>query len=164
MLTYVDHVGRVHERLETNLSSSSVWPARFVNGSFPTAHDVGGRIDSVAEAVHNLAVEFGLPRSQNIQANDFCNGTGHLLIIRIGLHFLSPVLVKAGSPLTNTNILPKPPWSSSSYCARHCDGEGKKKDEVLPQNNTHFWKAKWKEKNDILYYIEPSILSNGSLK
>ena len=156
MLTYVDHVGRVHKRLETNLSSSSVWPARFVNGSFPTAHDVGGRIDSVAEAVHNLAVEFGLPRSQNIQANDFCNGTGHLLIIRIGLHFLSPVLVKAGSPLTNTNILPKPPWSSSSYCARHCDGEGKKKMRFY-HKITHIFERQ-NEKKKMTSFITSNLL------
>ena len=70
--TYVDNVGWVHKRFEANLSSRCVWPARLVNRPFSTANDVGGRINSVAEAVDHLAVQFGLPGCQNIQADYFC--------------------------------------------------------------------------------------------
>lgn len=54
------------------MSSRCVWPARLVNRPFSTANDVGGRINSVAEAVDHLAVQFGLPGCQNIQADYFC--------------------------------------------------------------------------------------------
>ena len=102
----VNDISRVHERLEANLSARGVGPTGLVHGTVAAADNVGGRVDGVAKAVDDLAVEFRLTRCEDIEADDFCWSYYLISLIMMILGRAVPVLVNAGSPLTNTNILP----------------------------------------------------------
>ena len=102
----VNDISRVHERLQTNLSTGGVGPAGLIHGAVTTANNIGGGVDGVAKAVDDLTVEFRLTRCEDIEADDFCWSYYLISLIMMILGRAVPVLVNAGSPLTNTNILP----------------------------------------------------------